>query len=107
MPMITIQVWDVTGNKRKPVELPDNVPVKRILAVLREQMRLPQRTPDGQTQVYYFHHKRSGKRLLETQCLADVGVQPGDVVRVCPEIVPGGRSGWLGGSRFERRSLDD
>ena len=42
MAMITVQVWDATGNKRQEVELPDNAPVNRILAVLLEKMNLPQ-----------------------------------------------------------------
>ena len=48
MAMITVQVWDATGNKRQEVELPDDAPVNRILAVLLDKMNLPQVAPDGQ-----------------------------------------------------------
>lgn len=89
MAMITVQVWDATGNKRQEVELPDDAPVNRILAVLLDKMRLPQTAPDGQPLSYKFHHKRSGKQLLDEQCLADVGVQEGDVLRLNPEITAG------------------
>lgn len=89
MAMITVQVWDATGNKRQDVELPDDAPVNRILMVLLEKMQLPQMAPDGQPLSYKFHHKRSGKQLLDEQCLVDVGVQTGDVLRLQPEITAG------------------
>ena len=92
MAMITVQVWDATGNKRQEVELPDDAPVNRILSVLLDKMQLPQTAPDGQPLSYKFHHKRSGKQLLDEQCLADVGVEEGDVLRLNPEITAGASS---------------
>jgi hypothetical protein len=89
MAMITVQVWDVTGNKRQEVELPDDAPVNRILAVLLDKMNLPQTAPDGQPLAYKFHHKRSGKQLLDDQCLAAVDARTGDVLRLQPEITAG------------------
>jgi len=89
MATINVQVWDVTGSKRTEVELPDNAPVNRILAVLLEKMNMPRTSPDGQPMSYKFHHKRSGKQLNDEQCLADVGVVEGDVLRLMPEITPG------------------
>lgn len=89
MANITVQVWDATGNKRHEVELPDNAPVNRILAVLLDRMNLPRQAPDGQPLSYKFHHKRSGKQILDEQCLADIGVEPGDVLRLNPEITAG------------------
>ncbi len=89
MPMVTVQVWDATGNKRQEVEMPLDMPVKRILAVLLEKMRFPLTAPDGQPLSYKFHHRASGKQLLDDQCLADVGVKDGDVLRLQPEITAG------------------
>lgn len=89
MPTITVQVWDATGNKRQEVEMPTDAPVKRILAVLLEKMKFPQYSPDGQPLSYKFHHRSSGKQLLDDQCLADVGVKEGDVLRLQPEITAG------------------
>jgi uncharacterized ubiquitin-like protein YukD len=91
MAMITVQVWDATGNKRTDVELPDDAPVNRILAVLLEKLNLPRNAPDGQPLSYKFHHKVSGKQLSDEQCLRDGGVQGGDVLRLQPEITAGGR----------------
>ncbi len=89
MASITVQIWDATGSKRQEVELPDNAPVNRIIAVLLDKMNLPKNGPDGQPLSYKFHHKASGKQLQDTQCLADVGVKEGDVIRLQPEITAG------------------
>ena len=89
MRMVTVQVWDATGNKRQEVEMPLDTPVQRILAVLLEKMRFPTTAPDGQPLSYKFHHRASGKQLLDDQCLADVGVKDGDVLRLQPEITAG------------------
>jgi hypothetical protein len=89
MATITVQVWDATGNKRHEVELPDDVPIERILAVLVEKMNLPQSAPDGQPLSYKFHHRTSGKQLLDDQCLSAVQAKDGDVLRLQPEITAG------------------
>ena len=89
MASITVNVWDATGNKRQEVEVPDDAPVNRILAVLVDRLKLPATGPDGQPLSYKFHHKQSGKQLQDDQCLRDAGVQPGDVLRLQPEITAG------------------
>ncbi|MGN0880343.1 MAG: EsaB/YukD family protein [Oligosphaeraceae bacterium] len=89
MANIDVQVWDATGNKRQTVSLPDNAPVNRIIAVLLDKLNLPKNGPDGQPLSYKFHHRASGKQLQDTQCLADVGVREGDVIRLQPEITAG------------------
>ena len=92
MAMITVEVWDATGSKRQLVELPDDAPVNRVLVVLIEKMKLPQQSPDGQLMSYKFHHKNSGKQLLDTQSLGDAQVKAGDVLRLQPEITAGARA---------------
>ena len=89
MPDITIEVWDATGNKRQQVEVPVDAPVNRVMAVLVERMTLPRHSPDGQLTSYKFHHKASGRQLLDTQTLADGGVSNGDILRLQPEITAG------------------
>tara|TARA_Y100001934_G_C12154629_1_gene678965 strand:- start:522 stop:794 length:273 start_codon:yes stop_codon:yes gene_type:complete len=89
MAMITVHVIDATGNKQQEVELPDDVAVNRILTVLLDRMELPQSAPDGQPLSYKFHHKKSGKQLLDEQCLSDAGVEHGDTLRLNPEITAG------------------
>ena len=89
MGMITIEVWDVTGNRREPVELPDDEPVNRILIKLAELMNLPMRHPTGRLMVYKFHHSTAGQ-LGEEQTLAAASVKDGDVLRIYAEMIAGG-----------------
>ena len=49
----------------------------------------PEFAPDGQPLSYKFHHRASGKQLLDTQSLRDVGVKNGDILRLQPEITAG------------------
>jgi hypothetical protein len=89
MSAIQIEVWDATGNKRQLVEVPADAEVNRLIAVLIGRMNLPRHSPDGQAMSYKFHHKGSGRQLLETDTLSSAGVQPGDVLRLQPEITAG------------------
>jgi molybdopterin/thiamine biosynthesis adenylyltransferase len=89
MGLRTVQIWDATGNKRQEVQMPDDAPVNRLLVVLLEKMKFPRYAPDGQPLSYKFHHRASGKQLLDEQSLADVGVKDGDVLRLQPEITAG------------------
>ena len=89
MGMISIEVWDATGNKRQVVELPDDAPIKRIIAVLVERMNLPRNSPDGQLMSYKFHHKATGRQLLDNETFSESGVRDGDIVRLQAEITAG------------------
>ena len=100
MTNITIEVWDATGNKRQLVEVPADAEVGRVIAVLIDKMNLPRNSPDGQLMSYKFHHKSSGRQLLETDTLAAARVQDGDILRLQPEIT----AGWGIDHRSFRRS---
>jgi uncharacterized ubiquitin-like protein YukD len=89
MKTMTIEVWDATGNKKQLVEVPGDATVNRVIAVLVERMSLPRHSPDGQLMSYKFHHKASGRQLLEDQTLAGADVREGDILRLQPEITAG------------------
>jgi hypothetical protein len=89
---INIEVWDATGNKKQVVELPADAIVNRVIAVLVDKMNLPRHSPDGQLMSYKFHHRSSGRQLLENESLLVAGVRDGDVLRLQPEITAGGTS---------------
>ncbi len=89
MGSLQVEVWDATGNKRQLAELPDDVAVNRVMVVLVERLSLPRQSPDGQLMSYKFHHKASGRQLLDTQSLRDAGVRDGDILRIQPEITAG------------------
>ena len=90
MSELTIEVWDATGNKRQTVEVPAQAPVNRVIAVLVDKMNLPRHSPDGQLMSYKFHHRASGRQLLDTETLQGAGVSNGDILRLQPEITAGG-----------------
>ena len=89
MGKVTVTVMDTTGTKEQKASLPDDAPVRRIIAKLVQMMSLPANGPDGQPMSYKFHHKASGKQLMEDQTLGDAGVKEGDVLRLQPEITAG------------------
>jgi len=90
MNQIKIEVWDATGNKRQLVEVPTDAEVNRLIAVLIERMNLPRHSPDGQMMSYKFHHKSSGRQLLDSDTLQSASVKEGDILRLQPEITAGG-----------------
>src|SRR5260221_1287867 len=89
MATINVTVYDSTENKRVPVELPDDAPCNKIIAVLIQKLRLPTNGPDGAPLSYKFHHKNSGRQVQDTQTLAEAQVQDGDILRLQPEITAG------------------
>jgi hypothetical protein len=86
---LTIEVWDTTGNKKQLFEAPTDAPINRMIAVLVDRMKLPRQSPDGQMMSYKFHHRASGRQLLDTDTLGAAGVRTGDILRLQPEITAG------------------
>lgn len=86
---IKFEVWDATGNKRQVIEAPADAEVNRLIAVLIDRMNLPKHSPDGQAMSYKFHHKRTGRQLLDTDSLTAAEVEEGDILRLQPEITAG------------------
>jgi len=86
MPSINVTVFDSTENKRVPVELPDDAPANKLIAVLVDKMKLPKTGPDGAPLSYKFHHKNTGKQVQDAMTLAQAGVKNGDTLRLQPEI---------------------
>ena len=86
---IKLTITDATGSKRDLVEMPDDQPVIRVLAALVQAMKLPLSGPDGQPMSYRFHHAETQTQLRDDSTLASSGVNPGDTLRLVPEIVAG------------------
>jgi uncharacterized ubiquitin-like protein YukD len=84
-----VEIWDATGNKKIKAELPDDEPVNKILVLLVDKMNLPRFSPDGQLMSYKFHHKASGRQLLDDETLYNAAVNDGDILRIQPEITAG------------------
>ena len=89
MAKVNLTIIDVTGNKEQQAALPDDAPVRRIIAKLVQMMNLPVNGPDGQPMSYKFIHKASGKQLTDDQTLSEAEINEGDVLRLQPEITAG------------------
>ena len=89
MGKVNVVIMDTTGSKEQKAALPDDAPVRRIIAKLVQMMALPVTGPDGQPLSYKFHHKASGKQLTDEQTLGEAEVKDGDVLRLQPEITAG------------------
>ncbi len=89
MGKVNVIIMDATGSKEQKASLPDDAPVRRIIAKLVQLLNLPTTGPDGQPLSYKFHHKASGKQLADEQTLAEANVKDGDVLRLQPEITAG------------------
>ena len=89
MGMVTVEILDVSGNRSRKAELPDDVSVNRIIVLLVEKMNLPLNSPDGQIMSYKLHHRRTGQQLLDNQTLAEANVINDDELRLQPEITAG------------------
>lgn len=88
MAAIKVIIIDPTGSKKVPVELPDDVPMKRLIPALVTKMSLPT-TQGGQPLKYELDHKRSGKRLGDEDTLQAAGVQPEDTLILLPSPTAG------------------
>jgi hypothetical protein len=86
---MVIEVWDTTGNKKQLVDVPNDAPVNRVIAVLVDRMGLPRRSPDNQLMSYRLHHRATGRQLLDSETLSAAEVKDRDILRLQPEITAG------------------
>lgn len=93
MGKINVHIIDSTGTKENGVGLPDDVQIGVIMVKLIEKLKLPSTGPDGNPISYKFISKRTGKQLIETKTLEQLGVVEGDVLRLQPEITAGSAYG--------------
>ena len=78
MASIKVIIYDPTGSKKTPVELPEDVPMRRLIPALVSKMGLP--TTQGANPIAYrLDHRSSGKRLSDNGSLADAGVTEDDI----------------------------
>ncbi|MBN2711991.1 MAG: EsaB/YukD family protein [Planctomycetes bacterium] len=88
---INVEIWDATGNKKITASLPRHEPVNRIMVLLVDKMNLPRHSPDGQLMSYKFHHKATGRQLLDEETFGNAGVESNDILRIQPEITAGSK----------------
>jgi hypothetical protein len=88
MASIKVILYDPTGSKKTPVELPNDVPMRRLIPALVSKMGLP--TSQGANPITYrLDHRASGKRLADDDSLSDAGVVEDDILSIFPEVTAG------------------
>lgn len=88
MAQTKVIIRDHTGAKKTPVELPDDVPMRRLVPALVTKMGLPT-TQGGQPLTYALDNIRTGKRLRDEDTLRAAGVQSDDVLTLLPQVTAG------------------
>ena len=88
MSSMKVIIYDPTGSKKTPVELPADVPMQRLIPALVSKMGLP--TSQGANPITYrLDHRASGKRLAESDSLSDAGVGEDDILSLFPQVTAG------------------
>lgn len=88
MASVKVVMFDPTGSKKTPVELPNNVPMRRLIPALVSKMGLPT-SQGGNPITYRIDHRRTGQRLSDDDSLQDAGVQEDDILSLFPEVTAG------------------
>lgn len=81
-------IYDPTGSKKTPVELPADVPMRRLIPALVTKMGLPT-SQGGNPITYRLDHRDSGKRLSDDMSLNDANVGQDDILSLFPEVTAG------------------
>ncbi len=88
MSQVKVIIYDPTGSKKTPVELPNDVPMRRLIPALVTKMGLP--TNQGANPITYrLDHRSSGKRISDDESLSDANVKEDDILSLFPEVTAG------------------
>ena len=88
MAQIRVAILDHTGSKKTVVELPDDVPMDRLIPALVTSMNLPVQQA-GNPVSYRLDHPETSERLADDATLAEAGIQSGAVLSLFPEVTAG------------------
>ena len=88
MASVKVIIYDPTGSKKTPVELPGDVAMSRLIPALVSKMGLPT-NQGGNPIVYRLDHRDSGRRLGDADTLSGVGVKTDDILSLFPEVTAG------------------
>jgi hypothetical protein len=91
MASLRVVIQDHTQSKKTHVELPDDVPMQRLLPALAARMQLPLQQ-GGNPIIYRLDHRRSGRRLDDEDTLRAADVQSDDLLTLLPEVTAGAAS---------------
>jgi ubiquitin-protein ligase len=89
MASLRVVIQDHLDVKKTLVELPDDVPMARLLPALATRMQLPLQQ-GGNPVLYRLDHRRSGRRLDDRDTMQSAGVLPDDLLMLLPEVTAAG-----------------
>ncbi len=89
MARIRVIIVDHLGSFQRQVELPDDVPMSRIVPALVTKFNFSMTSTDGQPIQYKLDHEKSGNRLGDEETLSDAGVEAEDRLMLMPEPIAG------------------
>jgi len=88
MASVKVIIYDPTGSKKTPVELPADVPMRRLIPALVSKMGLPT-NQGGNPITYRLDHRDSGRRLGDDDTLSGATVKEDDILSLFPEVTAG------------------
>lgn len=89
MPRVRIALMDHLRGTKTQVEVPDNVPMNRLIPALVAKLGLPTEQ-GGQPVTYRLDNRDTGERIADQHTLAEGRVQNGSVLALFPEVTAGG-----------------
>lgn len=104
--MADVSVSLVLPNRgARKADIPDDVPVRELLAELTALLELPTVGPDGRPLGYRMDSKGLGRELQENETLAEAGIPDEDRLMITVDITAGART--VGGNPRLRRLRKD
>ena len=91
MARLRIALLDHLRGTKTQVELPDDVPMNRLIPALVRRLGLPTEQ-DGQPVTYRLDNRETGQRISDEQSLAQANVQDQTVLTLLPEVTAGGKN---------------
>ena len=89
MNRIQIALMDHLRGRKTQVEVPNDVPMNRLIPALVRRLGLPTEQ-DGQPVTYRLDNRDTGQRIGDEETLAQAGVQAQTVLTLLPEVTAGG-----------------
>jgi ubiquitin-protein ligase len=89
MSELTLTIVLPSGGARV-AEIPDDVPVRDLMAELTSLLKLPTVGPDGRPMGYRLDSKALGRELGESETLAEAGIPQNDHLMLTADITAGG-----------------
>jgi ubiquitin-protein ligase len=106
MPDLPLTIVMPNGGARR-ADIPDDIPVREIIAELTSLLKLPTVGPDGRPMGYRLDSKALGRELWESETLSEAGIPGDDRLMLTADITAGaGRMGINESPRMRRLRSD-